>query len=95
MRRENNTLDMWNNHDLRDKYRIYVLQKTVSFFDHHFGKRLDLQDQIEFIDFWYVLIIINDTLTICGSIVKIEIENKVSNWQLLVGYFASTVTYFT
>jgi len=38
---------------------------------------LTLSDQMEFVNMWYVLIIINDVLTVTGSILKIRIENKV------------------
>ena len=36
-----------------------------------------MSDKMEFVDLWYVMIFINDILTIVGSILKILIENKV------------------
>ena len=41
------------------------------------SKKLNKYDLFEFVDFWYILIIINDVMTIVGSIYKIEIENEV------------------
>lgn len=36
-----------------------------------------MHDQLEFVDLWYVMILVNDVLTIIGSILKIMIETKV------------------
>jgi len=36
-------------------------------------------DKLEFVSFWYLLIIFNDFLTIAGCVVKILIENKVGS----------------
>ena len=47
------------------------------FFKTHYDKQLTPSDQMEFVNMWYVLIIINDTLTVAGSILKLQIENKV------------------
>lgn len=38
---------------------------------------LSFSDKLEFINMWYILILVNDVLTIFGSIFKIMIENKV------------------
>ena len=47
------------------------------FFKTHYDKKLTPSDQMEFVNMWYVLIIINDALTVAGSILKLQIENKV------------------
>ena len=52
-------------------------QDTVEFFNKHYNKKLSVYDKLEFLNMWYVLIIINDILTIVGSAIKIQIENKV------------------
>ena len=36
-----------------------------------------MHDRFEFLDFWYIIIIINDILTIVGSAYKIQTENGV------------------
>lgn len=41
------------------------------------GKDVPWSDRFEFVSGWYILIIISDTLTIVGSILKIEIQTKV------------------
>ena len=56
---------------------FFSFQVVQTFFKKHFDKELDRYDKLEFLDFWYVLIIVNDILTIAGSILKIQIENKV------------------
>ena len=52
---------------------------------------------MEFVDLWYLLIIINDVLTIIGSVVKILIENKVpvvlTLHQLLIDFLVSNLKY--
>lgn len=56
--------------------------ETVQFFRNHFGKRLTVNDKLEFLNMWYVMIIINDALIIVGSAIKIQIENKVTDGDL-------------
>lgn len=41
------------------------------------GKKVPWSDRLEFLNGWYILIIASDTLTIIGSILKIEIQTKV------------------
>lgn len=41
------------------------------------GKDAPWSDKLEFVNGWYILIIVSDTLSIIGSILKIEIQNKV------------------
>ena len=51
------------------------------------GGRLPLtfSDKLEFVNFWYLLIIVNDFLTVAGCVVKILIENKVSGFSSIAG----------
>jgi len=65
---------------------LCLLQKTAAYFAG--GGRLPLTyyEKMEFVSFWYLLIIFNDFLTIVGSVLKILIENKVSNF--LRGFFS-------
>lgn len=41
------------------------------------GKDAPWSDRLEFLNGWYILIIVSDMLSIIGSILKIEIQNKV------------------
>ncbi|XP_020489412.2 mucolipin-3 isoform X2 [Labrus bergylta] len=41
------------------------------------GKEVPLSDKLEFLNGWYILIIVSDMLSIIGSILKIEIQTKV------------------
>lgn len=50
------------------------------------AKEVSWSDKLEFVNGWYILIIVSDTLTIIGSILKIEIQTKV------MGICYSTVT---
>ncbi|XP_044216921.1 mucolipin-3 isoform X1 [Thunnus albacares] len=43
----------------------------------HSGREVPWSDRLEFVNGWYILIIVSDTLTIIGSILKIEIQTKV------------------
>lgn len=36
-----------------------------------------MSDKLEFVNGWYILIVVSDSLTIIGSIVKIGIQTKV------------------
>ena len=61
------------------------MQRTEKFFKNHFNKKLSMHDRFEFLDFWYIIIIINDILTIVGSAYKIETENGVGIIKLAGG----------
>ncbi|XP_046405641.1 mucolipin-3-like isoform X2 [Ischnura elegans] len=58
-------------------YRAHLLKKeTVQFFERAFGKSLSMKGRLEFLNFWYVMIITNDVLIIIGSGIKERIERK-------------------
>ncbi|XP_076849705.1 mucolipin-3 isoform X2 [Brachyhypopomus gauderio] len=46
------------------------------FFLKHYSKRVSWSDRMEFINGWYILIVVSDVLTITGSILKIAIQLK-------------------
>ncbi|XP_062872007.1 mucolipin-3 [Trichomycterus rosablanca] len=48
----------------------------TAFFLKHYGKQVSCSDRMEFINGWYILIIISDVLTITGSVLKIAIQLK-------------------
>ncbi|XP_054731845.1 mucolipin-3-like isoform X3 [Anastrepha obliqua] len=66
-------------------YRAYLLRiQTVHFFRMHFNKDLSFEGRMEFVNFWYIMIIINDLLLIIGSSLKEQIERKylvVDQWD--------------
>ncbi|KAK7889891.1 hypothetical protein WMY93_025451 [Mugilogobius chulae] len=51
-------------------------------------------DKMEFVNGWYILIIVSDTLTIVGSILKIEIQTKVLTSYDVCSIFLGTGTMF-
>lgn len=57
-----------------------LLQEFVSFFQHHYKKDVSFTDQMEFVNGWYIMIIVSDVLTIIGSTLKMEIQAKVRCW---------------
>jgi mucolipin len=58
-------------------YRAQLLRmKTSEFFYLNFGKDLSSAGKMEFINFWYIMIICNDVLLVIGSALKEQIERK-------------------
>ncbi|XP_041511054.1 mucolipin-3 isoform X2 [Microtus oregoni] len=55
---------------------LQLQQEFVSFFLLHYKKEVSASDQMEFINGWYIMIIVSDILTIVGSILKMEIQAK-------------------
>ncbi|XP_031231619.1 mucolipin-3 [Mastomys coucha] len=55
---------------------LQLQQEFVNFFLLHYKKEVSASDQMEFINGWYIMIIISDILTIVGSILKMEIQAK-------------------
>lgn len=56
-------------------YRAQLLRnQTVLFFRETYGRELSLDGKIEFMNFWYLMIIFNDVLLILGSAMKEQIE---------------------
>ncbi|XP_043261130.1 mucolipin-3-like isoform X2 [Colletes gigas] len=67
-------------------YRAQLLKfETISFFKKTYGKILSFEGRLEFLNFWYLMIIVNDLLIIFGSAMKEQIEQKQYNsdyWNL-------------
>ncbi|XP_025972222.2 mucolipin-3 isoform X2 [Dromaius novaehollandiae] len=55
---------------------IQLQREFVSFFLHYYKKEVSFSDQMEFVNGWYILIIVSDVLTIVGSTLKMEIQAK-------------------
>ncbi|KAJ8911430.1 hypothetical protein NQ315_005963 [Exocentrus adspersus] len=49
---------------------------TNKFFESHFGQPLSYHDKMKFVNFWYIMIIVNDILIIIGSAIKEQIERE-------------------
>ena len=61
----------------RSIYRAQLLKfETMSFFRSTYGKALSFDGRLEFLNLWYVMIIVNDLLIIVGSAIKEQIERK-------------------
>ncbi|XP_034933891.1 mucolipin-3-like [Chelonus insularis] len=61
----------------RSIYRAQLLKfETINFFKRTYGTNLSLEGRLEFLNFWYIMIIINDLLIIMGSAIKEQIERK-------------------
>lgn len=56
-------------------------KKAVEFFAKYYGKELSWSDQMDFVDFWYVMILVNDILIIVGSCFKIQLEQRIIDGQ--------------
>ncbi|XP_072366416.1 mucolipin-3 isoform X1 [Scyliorhinus torazame] len=55
---------------------IKLQYEFVDFFLLRCNKGVTWSDRMEFVNGWYILIIVSDLLTIAGSVLKLEIENK-------------------
>ncbi|XP_017883967.1 mucolipin-3-like [Ceratina calcarata] len=61
----------------RALYRAQLLKfETMNFFNKTYGKTLSLEGRLEFLNLWYIMIIVNDVLIIMGSAIKEQIERK-------------------
>ena len=56
---------------------ISLMQEFNIFFHAYYNKIVSWSDRMEFVNGWYILIIVSDTLTIAGSALKIGIQTKV------------------
>ncbi|XP_032280715.1 mucolipin-3 isoform X4 [Halichoerus grypus] len=55
---------------------LQLQQEFVGFFLLHYKKEVSVSDRMEFVNGWYIMIIISDVLTVIGSILKMEIQAK-------------------
>ncbi|XP_032810024.2 mucolipin-3-like isoform X2 [Petromyzon marinus] len=55
---------------------VFLRNEFVLFYHVHYDQTVGWSDQTEFINGWFILIIISDIFTVIGSILKIEIEMK-------------------
>lgn len=58
-------------------YRAQLLRKqTVRFFVQTYQKNLSWDGRMEFLNIWYIMIILNDVLLVCGSALKQQIQQS-------------------
>lgn len=58
-------------------YRAQLLKElTVQFFRRAYNKELSMDGRLEFLNIWYIMIIVNDLLIIMGSAIKEQIERN-------------------
>lgn len=50
--------------------------KTMDFFKNFYNRELSIEGRLEFLNMWYLMIIVNDILIIAGSAIKEQIERK-------------------
>uniref|UniRef100_UPI003AAC0B83 mucolipin-2 n=1 Tax=Centroberyx gerrardi TaxID=166262 RepID=UPI003AAC0B83 len=55
---------------------VRLLQRFSRFFRENYNRKVCEDDQSEFLNGWYVLVIVSDLLAIVGSILKMEIQAK-------------------
>ncbi|XP_036378608.1 mucolipin-2 [Megalops cyprinoides] len=55
---------------------VKLLQRFSRFFQINYKRKVCEADQMEFLNGWYILVIISDILAIVGSILKMEIQAK-------------------
>ncbi|XP_072199464.1 mucolipin-3-like [Excalfactoria chinensis] len=55
---------------------IRLQREFVSVFLYYYKKEVSYNDQMEFVNGWYILIMVSDVLTIVGSTLKMEIQAK-------------------
>ena len=61
---------------MQSPYNCVHFRNTLHFFQSCHNKNVTWSERMEFVNGWYILIIISDSLTIVGSILKIEIQTK-------------------
>ncbi|KAI6061494.1 Mucolipin-1 [Aix galericulata] len=61
---------------LRTRF-LLPTQEFSRFFQRRYGQSVCLSDRMEFLNGWYILLVISDVLTVLGTIMKIGIESKV------------------
>ncbi|XP_034044330.1 LOW QUALITY PROTEIN: mucolipin-1a [Thalassophryne amazonica] len=71
---------------------IMLQQEFVQFFRERLDRKVCWADRLEFINGWYILLIISDIFTITGSMIKIGIETKSLSSYDLCGILLGTST---
>ena len=62
---------------------ICSVQIAVEFFNRPGREPLTFSDRLEFVNFWYLVMVLNDVLVVAGCVSKMLIETKVSSRILI------------
>ncbi|XP_070602362.1 mucolipin-2 isoform X2 [Erythrolamprus reginae] len=73
---------------------LKLQKRFVNFFLEKYKRHVCSADRLEFINGWYVLVVISDTMTIIGSIMKMEIKAKNLTSYDVCSIFLGTSTLF-
>ncbi|CAG0919636.1 unnamed protein product [Notodromas monacha] len=66
-------------------------ERTARHFRRYLNTTLSFNDQLEFVNLWYLMILVNDVLIISGSIVKELVESKsIGDWWNVTGVLLGT-----
>ncbi|XP_062387879.1 mucolipin-1b isoform X2 [Sardina pilchardus] len=71
---------------------VLLQNEFVQFFKHRLERNVCWGDRMEFINGWYILLIVSDVFTIIGSFIKIGIESKGNSFYDLCGILLGTST---
>ncbi|XP_074553319.1 mucolipin-1b [Halichoeres trimaculatus] len=71
---------------------VLLQQEYVQFFKHRLCRSVSWGERMEFINGWYILLIISDMFTIIGSFIKIGIESKNISSYDICGILLGTST---
>ncbi|KAM4535396.1 mucolipin-1-like [Fundulus diaphanus] len=71
---------------------ILLQHEYVQFFKHKLDRTVSWGDRMEFINSWYILLIVSDMFTIVGSFIKIGIESKTLSSYDVCGILLGTST---
>ncbi|XP_027879214.1 mucolipin-1 isoform X1 [Xiphophorus couchianus] len=71
---------------------ILLQREYVQFFKHKLERKVSWGDRMEFINGWYILLVISDVFTIVGSFIKIGIESKTLSSYDVCGILLGTST---
>uniref|UniRef100_A0ACB8EMM4 Mucolipin-1 n=1 Tax=Sphaerodactylus townsendi TaxID=933632 RepID=A0ACB8EMM4_9SAUR len=56
---------------------LWLQHEFSQFFQQHYNQGVCLSDRMEFVNGWYILLVVSDILTVSGTIMKIGIESKI------------------
>lgn len=71
---------------------VILQQEFVRFFKESLGRKVCWTDRLEFINAWFILLIISDIFTLIGTFIKIGIESKNLSSYDLCGILLGTST---
>ncbi|KAK0143385.1 Mucolipin-2 [Merluccius polli] len=71
---------------------VKLLQRFTRYFRENYNRKICDEDQSEFLNGWYLLVIVSDLLAIIGSILKMEIQAKSLTNYDVCSIFLGTAT---